>query len=113
MQKHVALQVGVGIAIILIGLVILIDLFAAFIDMKVLLAWWPVIFLLIGFLLISTPASNGVWIGVAMLLAGALAVFDRMDFVDPGLRPIIVLVVLVIVGLLIVSPAVTRKNSQS
>ena len=113
MQKNVAVQIGVGVAIILIGFVILIDLFATFIDMKVLLAWWPVVFLLIGFLLISTPASNSVWVGVAMLLAGALAVFDRMDFVDPGLRPIIILVVLVIVGLLIVSPTAVRKNNPS
>lgn len=113
MQKNVAIQVGVGITIILIGLVILVDLFATFIDMKILLAWWPIVFLLIGFLLISTPSSNSVWVGIAMLLSGALAVFDRMDLVDPGLRPIIVLVVLVIVGLLIVSPTAVRKNNPS
>ena len=112
MKNSDMVRIGVGVAIIILGLIVLIDLFARFIDIEILIAWWPLVFVLIGFLLVSSKQSNTLWTGVALLLAGTVAVLDRMDLFDTGFRPIITSVVLVLVGVLVVTPIVTTRKRQ-
>lgn len=111
-MKDNTVRLGVGILIIILGLVLLVDLFVRFIDSELLIAWWPLVFVLIGFLLVGTKQSNTVWTGVALLLAGTVAVLDRTHLLGSGFRPILVGVVLVLVGLLVVTPIVTTPKQQ-
>lgn len=105
-------QIIVGLGIILLGVIILIDLFARFVDIEVLLRWWPIVFILIGFLQISSQYSHAIWTGVALLLTGTIAVLDRMDLLGSEFRPIVIITVLLLVGLLLVTPAVTIKTNH-
>lgn len=105
-------QIIAGSLIIVFGCIILINLFARFIDATVLLRWWPIIFIVIGILQVSSRYSHTVWIGAALLLSGTVAILDRMDLLGADFRPIIISVVLVLAGLLIITPLVTAPKQQ-
>jgi len=106
------LQIIAGSVIIVFGCIILIDLFVRFIDVAILLRWWPIIFIVIGILQVSSRYSHTVWIGAALLLSGTVAILDRMDLLGADFRPIIISVVLVLAGLLIITPLVTAPKRQ-
>ncbi len=112
MQRTTLIHSIFGILIIIFGVVVLIDLFAKFIDIELLLAWWPLIVVLIGFVLISSPNSKTIWTGTALLLAGALALAERVGILTGDFRPIIIGIVVLLIGLLVVTPAVTIKKAE-
>lgn len=99
-----------GILIVIFGVIVLIDLFAKFIDIELLVAWWPIIFVCIGFALISSPGSKTIWMGTALLLGGALAIAERVGVLTGDFRPIIIGMVVLLIGLVIVTPTVTSQK---
>ena len=105
-------QIIAGSLIVIFGLVVLVDLFARFIDMELLLRWWPIVFIVIGILQVSSRYSHTVWVGTALLLVGTVAVLDRVGIVGTELRPIIIGIVLLLAGLLVVTPLVTAPKKQ-
>jgi len=74
----------VGSLIVIFGIVLLVDLFARFIDIEVLLQWWPGIFVLAGLAMVSSEKSNTL-LGASLLLAGTTVLFEIVALLFVGM----------------------------
>lgn len=112
MQRKAIPTILFGSLIVIFGVVVLIDLFAKFIDIEVLLAWWPLLFVFIGFILVSLSDSRTVWTGAALLLAGTVVLAERVGILTGDFRPILIGIVILLIGLLVITPVVTAKKDE-
>ena len=100
----------VGLIIIIFGVAVLVNLFVRLIDVEVLLLWWPAAFLLAGFVLLSSAQTKAILIGVAMSLAAAVAIVERMGLVSGDFRVIIILTALLLLSLAVLTPTAALKK---
>lgn len=103
------LQVIVGGAIVLFGLLLLADLFVRFLDIELLLQWWPVALVLVGLLLASTDRTR-ITLGTALALAGTIVLLARLELLTDGVRQVIEIIVLLLIGLAVITPRLLRKK---
>jgi len=99
----------VGSLIVIFGIVLLVDLFARFIDIEVLLQWWPGIFVLAGLAMVSSEKSNTL-LGASLLLAGTTVLLARLGLFSDEVRQVFEIVALLFVGMAIAAPR-SKKDS--
>lgn len=110
MNKSYLPSVIIGLIIIVFGLLVLVNFFARFADTELLLMWWPAAFLLAGFILVSSPESKAVLVGVAMSLSATVAIIDHLGLINGGFRIIIILIALLLLSLAILTPSSVIKK---
>ncbi len=109
--NRIMLQLIIGGTIILFGIAVLVNMFARFIDTDALLKWWPAILIVVGLALASSNSKQPA-LGAAIALAGVVIVLGRSGLMTDDLRRIIELIVVLLVGLALITPAVTRKSAK-
>lgn len=108
-QSNRLLQLIVGGGIVLFGVILLVNLFAKFIDVEVLLQWWPVAIVLMGLTLASVDQKQAL-LGAAMALAGATVLVARLGLLSDDLRRIVEIIALLLIGLAIITPRLMKTK---
>lgn len=109
--NRIMLQMIIGGTIILFGICVLVNMFTRFMDTDALLKWWPAVLIVLGLALASSTTKQPA-LGAAIALVGVVIVFGRSGLMSDDLRRIIELIVVLLVGLALVTPAVTRKSTK-
>lgn len=99
----------VGSLVVIFGIVLLVDLFARFIDINVLLQWWPGIFVLAGLAMVSNDKSNTL-LGASLLLAGTTVLLARLGLFSEDVRHVFEIVALLFVGMAIATPPRKKQS---
>ena len=102
--KRIA-PIVIGVGLIIFGLVLLVNLVGRFIDVQLLLRWWPVAIIAAGFVIVSMDKSR-VFVGLSLLLAGTTVLLARLGLLDGVLRDLIEIIVVLLIGLALVTPRV-------
>lgn len=105
------LKLVIGGTIILFGVCVLINMFTRLVDTDALLQWWPAVFILVGLALASSGAKNA-GLGAAIALAGVVVILDRLDLMSGDLRRFVILIAVLLIGLAVITPIVTKKPKQ-
>lgn len=109
--NRIMLQLVIGGTIILFGVCVLVNMFTRFVDTDVLLKWWPAVLIVVGLALASSSSKQPA-LGAAIALAGVVIVLGRSGLMSDDLRRIIELIVVLLVGLALITPAITRKSTK-
>lgn len=109
--NRIMLQLVIGGTIILFGICVLVNMFTRFIDTDALLKWWPAVLIVVGLALASSSSKQPA-LGAAIALAGVVIVLGRSGLMTDDLRRIIELIVVLLVGLALITPAIMRKSTK-
>lgn len=109
--NRIMLQLVIGGTIILFGICVLVNMFTRFVDTDVLLKWWPAVLIVVGLALASSSSKQPA-LGAAIALAGVVIVLGRSGLMSDDLRRIIELIVVLLVGLALITPAITQKSTK-
>lgn len=109
--NRIMLQLVIGGTIILFGVCVLVNMFTRFVDTDVLLKWWPAVLIVVGLALASSSSKQPA-LGAAIALAGVVIVLGRSGLMSDDLRRIIELIVVLLVGLALITPAITQKSTK-
>lgn len=109
--NRIMLQLVIGGTIILFGICVLVNMFTRFVDTDMLLKWWPAVLIVVGLALASSSSKQPA-LGAAIALAGVVIVLGRSGLMSDDLRRIIELIAVLLVGLALITPAITRKSTK-